>query len=99
MLIQDYVAKGLTSVRNDMGEIRTTNVDDGYISIIFPNGWVSSIVIDPQTEKAKYSVAVCDYEGYFDWNVLRPFGTDKGTILCNSEEEVCKALDIIISLK
>ena len=98
MIIQDYVNKGLKSVKNDMGEIRKTRVEDRYISIIFPNGWVGSIVIDPIYGNAKYSVAVCDYNGYFNWEILKPFCDDKGTILCNSEKEVCEALSVIEAL-
>ncbi len=90
MTIQDYINKGIT-VRNNMGEIRRTR--EG--SIVFPNGWVASIV-NPDDGKYKYSVAVCDYDGYFDWNILRPHGaSEKGTFLCNSEQEVCDALTII----
>ena len=39
MKLQDFVQKGLTVV-NDMGEIRKTSDH----SIVFPNGWVGSIV-------------------------------------------------------
>ncbi|MFA6843563.1 MAG: hypothetical protein WCR33_04100 [Bacilli bacterium] len=89
MKLKDFVAKGLTVV-NDMGETRKTSEH----SIVFPNGWVGSIV-KPSDGSAEYSVAVCDYNGYFNWNVLRPFGTDKGVILCKDEQEVCRALSII----
>ena len=89
MELKDFVAKGLTVV-NDMGETRKTTKS----SIVFPNGWVGSIVT-PGDGKANYSVAVCDYNGYFNWNVLKPFGTKNGVILCNTEEEVCRALSII----
>ena len=86
MELKDFVMKGLTVV-NSMGETRKTSES----SIVFSNGWVGSIAkIDEG-----YSVTVCDYDGYFNWNVLRPFGTDKGTILCNNEQEVCRALSII----
>jgi hypothetical protein len=92
MTIKDFVKKGLTVV-NDMGEIRISSDH----SIVFPNGWVASIV-KPMDGEAKYSVAVCDYNGYFNWNILKPFGEDNGVILCDSEEEVCKALIIIEAL-
>jgi len=88
--LKDFVEKGLTVI-NDMGETRKTTDS----SIVFPNGWVASIV-NPSDGSAKYSVAVCDYNGYFNWNILRPFGaTENGTILCNNEQEVCKVLSII----
>ena len=90
MELKDFVAKGLTIV-NDMGETKKTKKS----SIVFPNGWIASIVTPEDDGTAKYSVAVCDYNGYFNWNVLKPFGTTEGVILCNSEEEVCKALSII----
>ncbi|HBY19821.1 MAG TPA: hypothetical protein DEG71_02245 [Clostridiales bacterium] len=93
MTIQDFINKGIT-VKNSMGEIRHTSDS----SIVFPNGWVASIV-KPLDNKAKYSVAICDYNGYFNWNILKPFGESNGTILCNTEEEVCKALMIIEALK
>lgn len=91
MTLQDFINKGIT-VRNSMGEIRTTSDS----SIVFRNGWVASIV---KTENNEFSVAVCDYNGYFDWNILRPFGTSKGTIICKNEDEICKALTIIELLK
>lgn len=93
MVLQDFINKGITIV-NSMGEKRITSKN----SIVFPNGWVASIV-KPTSRKAKYSVAVCDYDGYFNWDVLKPFGEDDGVILCNSEEEVCKALTVIELLK
>ena len=90
MKIQDFVDKGIT-VRNDMGEIRRTRDS----SIVFPNGWVASII----KKDKEYSVAVCDYNGYFDWNVLKSFGESNGTIICNTEDKVCKALTIIENLE
>lgn len=90
MKIQDFVNKGIT-VRNDMGEIRRTTNS----SIVFPNGRVGSIV----KKGDKYSVATCDYNGYFDWDILNPFGKENGIILCKDEDEVCKALSVIESLK
>ena len=89
MTRQDFINRGITVV-NNMGELRKTT----DTSIAFPNGWVASIV----TEKDGYSVATCDYDGYFNWNVLKPFGDDDGTISCKTEEEVCKALSIIENL-
>jgi hypothetical protein len=74
-----------------MNEHRTPNKS----SIPFPNGWVASIV----TLDYGFSVAVCDYNGYFDWNILNQFGAYKGTIDCKDEDEVCKALSIIEALK
>ena len=86
MKIQDFVDNGLT-VTNDMGEVRKTTEK----SIVFPNGWVGSIVI----RDSDYSVAMCDYNGYFNWDILKP----NGVIICKTEDEVCDALNIIKSLK
>jgi hypothetical protein len=95
--IQEYVESGLT-VTNAFGEVRGSYFTGKTGRIIFPRGLYASIV-SPSDKSAKFSVAVADYEGYFDWDILKPYGaTDNGTILCNTEEEVCKALEIISSL-
>jgi len=87
----EFVAEGIPEIVNDYGEHRKTSRN----SIVFSNGWVASIV-NPGDGSAKYSVAVCDYNGYFNWNILKPFGATKnGVILCNDEQEVCKALSVI----
>jgi hypothetical protein len=92
--INDYVADGIPSVINSMGECRRTRTG----SIIFPNGRVASIV-RPMEDPEKYSVATCDYEGYFDWEVLNKyFETDNGAVICDTEEEVCKVLECIKNL-
>jgi hypothetical protein len=90
MKLQDFVQKGLTII-NDMGEIRETTES----SIIFPNGWIANIV---KVDEG-FSVGVCDYNGYFNWEFLRPFGRDTGVIICKNEEEVCKALTIVEMLR
>lgn len=95
MTIQDFINKGVTVI-NDMGELRKVRNESGYISIPFSNGWVASI----SKEKSNFSVATCDYNGYFDWHILEPFGAAyDGTINCKTEEEVCKVLSAIESLK
>lgn len=84
---QDY---GVKEVVNSMGERRYTRLG----SIVFPNGRVASIVEsedDKENTKKVYSVATCDYNGYFDWGVLNQFGATKGKFICNTE------LDIIIA--
>lgn len=90
MKLQDFIENGMT-VRNNMGEIRKTTKS----SIVFPNGWVGSIV---KKDNGDYSVAVCDYDGYFNWNILKPYGNDKGVIICKNEEDICNALFIIKAL-
>jgi len=87
---QKFIDEGINTV-NDMGEKRETYEH----SIVFPNGYVGSIVEYP---KGEFSVAVCDWNGYFNWNILKPFGTDQGTIICKTEEDVCNALLIIKSI-
>ena len=106
MTIKEIAAQGIKSVRNDMDEIRHTTYDEKTktASIIFPNGWVASVIRDDENPE-KWSVAVCDYNGYFDWNVLQPFGTckkpnilgdhkmvDTGCVMCDTEDRVCDVL-------
>jgi len=93
MTIRDFVKKGITVV-NDMGELKEVRNDLRYTSIPFPNGWAASVIHEPEG----YSVATCDYNGYFNWNILKPFGAEEGKFQCETEEEVCKALAIIESL-
>lgn len=89
-LLKEYAVKfGVEWVKNDMGEYRKTR----YNSIIFPNGWVASIVENrshPEID-GKYSVAMCDYNGYFNWDILNKYGAQDGCFYCGSE------LDIIIA--
>jgi len=88
MKIQDFVNKGVRVI-NDMGELRIPSKS----SIPFPNGMGGGSIV---TLDEGYSVAVCDYEGYFNWDILKPYGaSEKGTIICKTEDEVCKALSII----
>ena len=98
MKIQDYVNEGLEYVIDEMGEIRKTTYSDTYISIVFPNYRVASICVDEN----KYSVAVCDYEGYFNWRTLDSFKKgDKnksGAVICYSEDEVCNILEYVKGL-
>lgn len=92
--IKDYEAEGVPYVINSMGEKRTTR--EG--SIIFSNGWVASVV-NPTDNPEQHSVATCDYNGYFDWEILsRYFITDHGTVICNNEKEVCVVLECIKNL-
>ena len=96
MKIQDFVNKGINVV-NSMGEKRITKDN----SIVFPNGWVASIVKKENWNdlKSNYSVAVCDYNGYFNWDILNSFGAVDGKFSCYTENEVCDALVIIENLK
>lgn len=94
----EYVSTyGVPKVKNSYGEIRRT----GLNSIVFENGWVASIVDNTQypEKNAKYSVAMCDYNGYFDWDILKKHGADSnGCFYCNTEEEIQAACNIIRNL-
>jgi len=92
--IVDYVSEGIPEVINDLGEHRRTRPG----SIVFSNGWVASIV-HPDEAPDLYSVAICDYNGYFDWSILgKFFATDNGAVICNTEEQVCGVLEHIKNL-
>ena len=80
---------GTTAV-NDYGEVRFSNPR----SIIFNNGFVASIIDTPEEEK-KYSVAVCDYNGFFDWDLLNNYGATDGRFHCDNIDEVIVACEII----
>lgn len=93
----EYVSTyGVPKVKNSYGEIRHTSSN----SIVFKNGWVASIVENTQypEKNAKCSVAMCDYNGYFDWSILNKYGADNGCFYCNTEEEIQAACDIIRNL-
>ena len=94
MKIQDYVNQGINVV-DSMRGLRKTTYSDTYISIVFPNGYVASISIRDN----KYSVATCDYYGYFDWDILKQFkNSDSGAVSCDTEDEVCSILKFIKEL-
>ena len=89
-MLKEYVQKfGIAEIINDMGERRITKEN----SIVFPNGWVASIVkkSDGGKNHHLYSVAMCDYNGYFNWKILNEYGATDGCFYCDNE------LDIIIA--
>lgn len=105
-MLKEYSEKfGIEKVVNDMNEIRHTKPT----SIAFPNGWVASIVENSgatvyhpdgtRTEEfrsdKKWSVAVCDYNGYFDWSILNQYGAIEGCLYCDTELEIIVACEII----
>lgn len=98
--IKEWADSGVHSAKNEYGEIRTTyyNDNDKTASIVFNNGWVASVIRPPKTPE-EWSVAVCDLNGYFNWEFLKPFGNDDGTITCDTEKQVCKVIEIISLLK
>lgn len=94
--IKDYATEAIPFVINSMNEKRYTTRDGSRI--IFQNGWVASTV-RPSESPELYSVALCDYNGYFDWSILgKYFDTEDGAVICNTEEEVCKVLECIKNL-
>lgn len=105
-ILKEYAEKfGVKEVVNDYGEHRQTRER----SIVFPNGWVASIVknngVDvwhPNGEHTKefksdkkYSVAMCDYNGCFDWEILDQYGAIEGCIYCDDELEILSACETI----
>lgn len=104
--LKEYSEKyGLKEMVNDYGERHQTRKEH----IIFPNGWVASIVknngidvwlpngkhIKEFKSDKKYSVALCDYNGFFDWEILNQYGAIEGCIYCNSELEILVACETI----
>lgn len=108
-LLKEYSKKyGLKEVVNNYGEHRQTQEN----SIIFPNGWVASIVENHGVDvwqpdgkhtkefksNKKYSVAMCDYNGFFDWEILNRYGATEGCIYCDTELEIIIACEVIRNL-
>lgn len=93
---EEFIKRAVFKVINDYGKVRETREN----SIIFANGWVASIIknTDRPEKNAKYSVAMCDYNGYFNWDILNQYGADEGCFYCNTEDEICNALAVIEGL-
>lgn len=109
-MLKEYSEKfGVKKVINDMEETRYTRPT----SIVFPNGWVASIVENSgvtvfhpngtNTEEfkpnKKWSVAMCDYNGYFDWSILNQYGATEGCLYCDTELEIIVACETIRRLE
>lgn len=96
---EEYAKKyGVKEVTNMMGEVRKTRKNN----IVFPNGWVASIVQNTQyPEKGKYSVGIFDYNGYFYTDILDQYGADKdyGVFFCNTDLEIIIACETIRRLR
>ena len=105
-LLKEYSKKfGVKEVINDYGEHRQTREH----SIVFPNGWVVSIVENDGVDvyhpdgrhtkeyksNKKWSVAMCDYNGYFDWEILNQYGAIDGCLYCDDELEIIIACETI----
>lgn len=93
---------------SDYEDIEEISKDkDGNIEL--SNGWVVSIVenngVDtykPNGEHIKefksnknYSVTMCDYNGYFDWDILNQFGAIDGCIYCDDGLEILVTCETI----
>lgn len=96
MDISTYMKKyGIKEVKNDYGETRCTREGN----IVFSNGWVASIVENVNCpEKGKYSIAMCDYNGYFNWEILNKYGAEQGKFYCNTDTEIISICEIIRNL-
>ena len=109
-LLKKYSEKfGVKKVANDLGEYRQTSER----SIVFPNGWVASIVENNGVDvyhpdgkhtkeyksNKKYSVAICDYNGFFNWSILNQYGAIDGCLYCDDELEIIMACETIRRLK
>ena len=94
---EEYAVKyGLQEVIDDMGKIRESRID----FIIFPNGWAASIVENVRKSmKEKYSVAMCDHNGHFDWSILDKYGAYHGNFFCNTDLEIIVACETIRRLQ
>lgn len=94
--LREFVDEGLTVI-NDMKERRESYADliRNYTSVVFSKSTVASVIYN--NNELYYSVAVCDYNGYFNWNFFddSPFKTDKGSVICKNEFEVCLILSWI----
>lgn len=91
-LFKEYREKfGIEEIVNELGETRRTRPT----SIVFPNGWIASIVKVIDKGHGKYSVAMCDYNGYFNWSILNAYGAVDGCIYCNTELDILIACETI----
>lgn len=105
-LLKEYSEKyGVKEIVNSMGEHRKTRDS----SIIFPNGWVASVIPNKGVtmydssgiskkeypSNKKYSIAMCDYNGYFDWSILNEYGAIRGCLYGDTELEVIIACETI----
>ncbi|MDD3123566.1 MAG: hypothetical protein PHC62_08670 [Candidatus Izemoplasmatales bacterium] len=96
--IKELAQKGVPQIVNTMYEVHKTHYyeENNTASIILNNGYIVSIIHPMDSEDPNlWSVAVSDYDGYFDWDILKPFfrtrsDKESGCVNCHSEEDVCK---------
>lgn len=93
-------------VHNDYGEYSETYVGKEYASINFENGYRASILIryqhdydyEPDSNMLiRYSIAVCDWNGWFEYDKLSNCN-NVGCVWCDTEEEIIKVLEEIRNL-
>lgn len=107
--VLEYSKKyGLPEYESDYGEKFKTSAH----SIAFDNGWVASIAENHGisvhlpgggTEQEflsdkKYSVAMCDYNHFFNWKILNRYGAIEGRLFCDTEQEIIDACEVIRTL-
>ena len=93
-MLKEYGEKfGVKEIVNDFGETRRTNEH----RIIFDNGLFVSIVrnLSHPEKNADWSVAMCDYNGFFNWDIINMYGADDGCFYCNTELEILIACETI----
>lgn len=87
---------GIDHVVNDYGETRFSSNGN----IIFDNWKCASIACNMShpEKNAMYSVAACDWNGWFDWDLLNQYGAVNGCFYCNTEDEIISACEVIRNL-
>ena len=69
--------------------------------IVFENGRCAHIIDHENNHRFsnRFSVATCDHEGHFDWEILNGYtGAKDGCIPCDTEDEVIAACEFIRNL-
>lgn len=95
LLLEEYIKKyGSRKKKDSLGNV----VDTNKYRIVFDNGYCSSIIYPKNTDGTCYSVAVCDYDGYLNWLILRKHGAVEGLFICKDIKEVIEACEVIRNL-
>lgn len=93
--LDEYIRKyGLEKAENDYGEMVYTTPS----IIVFPNFTCASIIKrwdDDYRHIIGYSVAMRDWNGYFDWTAMNEYGAKDGCFCCDDENDVIEACEII----
>lgn len=92
-----YINKyGMNKALDDFGNYVYTTSNH----IVFPNFYCASIIKKwEEGGNIVYSVAMCDWNGYFDWNLLNEYGATDGRFICQDENDIIKACEIIRNYK